>query len=273
MRYVIGAAVLMGAVLPTQQSPAPAGQPFILSNAGLIFVEASVNGTTVQALVDTGSFKSVQLSASLADRLHLATSESDTSAVRYEGGAQRTLTTRVDAFAVGPLRATALDAVVVPGDVERIASQVGTPFDAILGWAFTSRQPMTIDFAADQIHWDAPAPAGAPAFLWPYEVKNGVPLVHGAVREQPVLWLLDTGAPICNVDPAVLDGQVGDRVEVAAALAGQPVVVPARIKSLGPLRSSTGAGGVIGTNFLRTFVVRIDPASRTVALYRRTPTS
>jgi predicted aspartyl protease len=243
------------------------GVPLTLSDVGLVFIPASVDGAPVRALVDSGSFRTVQLSSTIVERLHLQTTESDRSSSRYEGGPQRMFKARVRSFTVGPLESTDLDAVVVPDDIERIATQVATAFDVVLGWGFLSRQAVMLDFASRTLRFNEPVPPRAPKFSWPYETKNGLPIINGEIEGKPTTWLFDTGAPICNLDPSLAVSQIGDRLQIAASVAGQNVSIQCRIKDLGPLRASTGVDGVIGMNLLREYAVRIDPAAHTVALY------
>jgi len=40
---------------------------------------------------------------------------------------------------------------VIPGDIEAIAAQVGTAFDAILSWRFLARFDLLIDYAAGKL--------------------------------------------------------------------------------------------------------------------------
>jgi hypothetical protein len=50
---------------------------------------------------------------------------------------------------------------------------------------------------------------------------------------------------------SAVSGNVGDCRELAESLAGQKLTIQGRIQDLGPLRTSTGALGVIGMNLLR----------------------
>src|SRR5262249_56175024 len=93
---------------------------------------------------------------------------------------------------------------VIEGDVEKIAAQVGTKFDVILGWGFISQFHMLLDYKRRSVRFSArPLAAGASAFSLKYSVVNRAPVVLVSFcprNAEEVNLLFDTGAPACSLD-------------------------------------------------------------------------
>ena len=173
-----------------------------ISDYPLVFAPVRVNGSAVRALIDTGSSSPVRLSGRLARELKLVLARVagrmvqplDGQRLPVEGGT-------LDTLGVGDMLERQL-AIEVTGDrVESIAVQVGTPFDVILGWDFLSRYNFMLDYRGRMLRFSEEPlrPAAVPDAI-PYAVINRLPVVSARWGGQDVLLLLDTGAPMCNID-------------------------------------------------------------------------
>ena len=243
--------------------PAWAAAPITVGAAGLIFITITVNGRQAKALIDTGSVRGVQLSQAFAAQAGLPLAESGESTQRYQGGARPVLRTRLASLAFAGVALGDVEASVAPGDIEAIAGQIGEPFDAILGWPILSRQPFTIDYA--RAAFDLGAAAGGLAL----PVDRALPLLvtPGRLAGTPLTFLIDTGAPWCNLDQSLANGAApGSRVDLGFEIGGHGFTATFRIRDLNAMTRGLGARAVIGHRFLRDFRLAWNPEARALRL-------
>lgn len=257
-RAMLGAAGL--ALLPGTRAVAAA---ITVSPAGLIFLTVEANGRPVRALVDTGSVRGVQLSEGFAKTLGLALADTGQQTQRYQGGARPVLGAMLDSLAYGGATASGVAASVSPGDIEAIGAQIGESFDAILGWPLLSRQGFVIDYTAKDLTVREDA---SPGLALPLADKP-LPVTAGTLAGQPVTFLVDTGAPWCNVDVSLAGGAAaGSKVELAFELGGKAFTTAFRVKDLSAMTRGLGAKAVIGHRFLEQFRFVWDPAAASIRL-------
>lgn len=110
--------------------------------------------------------------------------------------------TAIASFAVGPLRVDHPTAAAAQA-VESIGRGFETPFDAVAGEVFLRGHRLAIDYRAKRLTFDGPAPSAAPT-AFTYAPKRPLPLVPVMVNgEGPFNFILDTGASLNIVSPAV----------------------------------------------------------------------
>ncbi len=234
----------------------------------LIFAAVEVNGKAALALIDSGSFRAVQLSSTLAAEIGLALTETNKVARRYEGKELRLQRGRLNKFVIGDDQQRDLEVEVIEGDIERIAPQVKTKFDVILGWGFLARYHMLLDYQNLEMKWSkTPFAAGQEKLSFDYTVVNNVPVVKGAIDGQAVNFLFDTGAPICNLDPSLTDAPVGAQTRKDTLIGKNKLSVEFRAKDLAVIRQSLGCAAVIGNNLLAGYKVYFDTTNKVIRLY------
>lgn len=209
------------------------------------------------ALVDTGSVRGLQISARLQQALAIKAETRTGTNQRYEGGGRAVFSGVADEFVLGPYRGVAEPVEIVAGDIEAIATQVRTPFDAILGWPLLSRFDFAIDYRARRMRLDTdgPPPTGA---VWrlPLVVGKALPVVEGMIDGRSVALLVDTGAPMSNLDISAATEPPGAQVTRTLDLSGRTQPHRFRIKDLTPIRRSLGCTAVLGHNFFDGTQVR-----------------
>lgn len=240
-----------------------AAAPITTSPAGLIFAAITVNGRAAKALIDSGSVRSLQLSETFAKALGLTLADTGQQTQRYQGSGKPVLGARVDALAFGGATLNGIDASVSPGDIETIGSQIGEPFDAILGWPLLSKNGFEIDYPANDLTVRDAVGAGLALAL----AAKPLPVVTGTLAGQPVDFLIDTGAPGCRIDATLANGAtVGSRSDLGFAIGGKPFTASFQVKDLSAMTRGLGAKAVIGHRFLNRFKMTWVPASRTIWL-------
>src|SRR5262249_587015 len=146
----------------------------------LLFTRVKINGQESRALIDSGSFRAIHLSSTLAQSLKPALTQTDKMAKRYEGKDLSLASGRIDSLAIGDYEQRDVEVDVSEGDVESIAAQVGTKFDVVLGWGFISQFHLLLDCRRLSMQFSArPLAAGASAFSLKYSVVNRAPVVRG----------------------------------------------------------------------------------------------
>ena len=256
------AALGAAAVAPAAANPPSASElPLTLSPYGLIFVPVTVGGADVLAMIDTGAFTRVQISRSLATRLKLATASSGESAQGYAYA--RTAVERAKtSVAVGQVVEEA-EVTVVGTTLESVAKQVGTPFEALLGWGFVRERTCRIDYPRRRIAFGG-APAVGTTVLH-YREVNRAPIVDVVAAGKRIAMLFDTGAPTCTLEAKTFGIEPNTFRDVEYRLAG----TTATLRTLGrdlAANAALGIQGVIGTNALERYVVGIDPGDSRIVL-------
>ena len=243
--------------LPLQLSPYP-----------LVYAAVTANGVPCLALLDTGSATPLRISATLAHRLRLQLSPDPRASVQgLDGKRQPVQRGMLDTLQVGQAVMQQI-AVEVAGDrIETIAAQVGTAFDVVLGWGFLAQQSFTLDYRLRQ--WQIGARAGddAAAIRIAYAVVQRLPVIKTEIDGRETLLLMDTGAPMCNLDitlaGAVAAGSVVSRV---LRLGTMERSIEWRVKDLSVPRQALGTVATLGNNLLGQYRVFFDTAAQVMLL-------
>ncbi|MDX2209021.1 MAG: retroviral-like aspartic protease family protein [Sphingopyxis sp.] len=266
-RTALSMAAAGTAMLATRRSFAA---PLTISPAGLIFTDIDLGKAKVRALVDTGSVRALQITSSVANALGIPRSPTGQLTQRYQGAAQPISQGTLAHASLIDSNLQDVPVFVAPGDIEAIAAQVGTAFDAILGWPLLSRLDVIIDY------WDASIRnarlAGAPLAEWRLVEGRPLPVVAGHFNNAPIDFLIDTGAPWCNISLGMIaDLAVGGRREFDFDLAGHPYRATFRAKDLSAMTRGIGAQAVIGHRFLADFRIGWSQNAAALLLYAAAP--
>ena len=238
-----------------------------LSGYGLVFAMLRVQGEEVRALIDTGSASGVRLSARLASRLGLELSTVPGATVAgLDGRPMPVQRGRVTTLSIAALTLYDQDIEVTGQRIESIATQVGTGFDAMLGWGFMSRQDCLLDFPRRR--WqlgDARSPGPVLAAL-PYRTVGRLPIVAARVGNTDGQLLVDTGAPMCNLDVGFAQAQAGRIVDYPLRLGTLERNLPWRVKDLSVTRRALGTLGTLGNNLWFGLRLGIEADARRIVL-------
>ena len=241
-----------------------------LTDYNLLFTPVKVNGQEARALIDSGSFRAVQLSSTLAQSLKLALTRTGKASRRYEGKEVYPTSGRIESLTIGDYERRDVEVDVIEGDVENVAAQVGTKFDVLLGWGFISQFHILLDYKRLAMRFGKqPLAVAAGAISLKYSVVNGAPIVRGRLApgsNEEVGFLFDTGAPMCNLDLELANGPKGAKVSRDVTLAERRFTLEFRAKDLTAIRKPLGCVGVIGNNLLRQYAIYFDPDAKFIHL-------
>ena len=296
-RGALAAAVGGGLFLVRDRLPWPALEPAFANGRdtpwqrlpvrpGLVEITASVNGTPVRALVDSGAQLSA-VDAGLAGRLGLARiTAAPLLAYGVSGRARLTHTVRLDlgtpGLVVPRLRAAVLD-------LAAIAEASGRDFQLIIGRDVLRHLVLEADFPMGRARFLAPAAEHAARDAIALPLSAGLPRARVAIEAAPPMDLLvDTGATgfLALSEAAALQAgltapgrSVGRSLSVSlggvhperTALAhtvrlGGLTLHEVPVQVYAPAANAPAATGLIGTGLLRQFRVRLDLAGRRLTL-------
>jgi predicted aspartyl protease len=242
--------------------------PIENSESNLVFTKLKINGKEVRALIDSGSFRSVQLSGALAEELRLPLTDTETVARRYEGKDLHLRSGRIATLALGELEQHDVAVHVIEGDIENIARQVQTDFQVILGWDFLSQFCIAIDYVHLTMQWsDSPLSLGTEKWKTNFAVVNNAPVVDGMVDGQKLRFLVDTGAPSCAIDTSLAGESSTGPIRKSATIEANTFSVNWKVKDLSAIKKSLGCLGVLGNNLLKTYTVYFVPKERMIYFY------
>ena len=235
-----------------------------VSPAGLIFVDVEIGGRRAKALIDTGSIRGFQITDSLAKALGLTLQGTGQRTQRYQGAPREFQRGISPQLAIAGATFKSVETWVSPGDIEAIATQIGEAFDAIVGWPFLSKQAFVVDYPAKELRFGQLSAAGLSLPLVP---QKPLPVVEGTLAAHTTSFLVDTGAPWCNIDVSLAGSNaVGSRVELPFEVAGRHFSATFRVKDLSAMTRGVGAQAVIGHRFLSQFRLAWSPKNLSMSL-------
>lgn len=249
-------------------APGPRRLDVEISAYPLVFAQVRINDHPALALVDTGSSSPLQLSARLAGELQLALVSDPSRTVRgLDGRRLAVQRATITTFVAGGGVDRDIQAEVAADRIESIAAQVGTPFDVILGWGFLSRSDFTLDYRQRVLRLDdGPAPPSGRGLAVGYLVVNRLPMVPARWGGRDIQLLLDTGAPMCNIDADFAHAEAGSVVSQDVVLGTTTLALQWRAKDLSVMRTALGAAGALGNNLLGRYAVHVDTRNRRIHL-------
>ncbi|HKV46375.1 MAG TPA: retropepsin-like aspartic protease [bacterium] len=252
--------------LPSWIAVAPVYRaPIHFSPDGLALTPVRIDGAEVTALIDSGTPRTIQLSATLARTLRIALADTAARA-RDGGGTPRAVKTgHLHTLSLGNYSEAGPVAEVVEGSVERIAQTARAPVEVVLGWGFLSRFYTVLDYPGGRWEFsDAPIPRGRSRAALRSPLIHGAPIVGVEIDGRIEAFLVDTGAPVSQLDAGFAHAPPGVVRLRAFVLDGTSLGLRFRISDLSALKRSLGAVGVLGNDWLRGYTVSIDPAERVI---------
>jgi len=225
----------------------------------LAFTQITINGVPAKAMIDTGSFRKVQISGTLAKKLNLKLEPTGVKMSRIDGTVLELMKGKTESFTMGNYSASGIDADVTEGDIERVAAQINTPYDVIVGWGFLSKYFVTIDYRGKRLAFSEAAPTETEGLTVPFKTFHGAPLIDAEVDGKSMKALVDTGAPTCNLDMPLTKGNQNN-LETHSLKAGPlSLDIEFRPRNLDPIKQGLGAEAVLGNNLIGRYIVYIDP--------------
>lgn len=282
-RRHLALALLPAALLTIRSTLAGPGE-LVLERTpyGLLFTRITVAEAPLVALVDFGDPYTLQLATSFLEASGLDAAPRGRRFVTMAGEELELLEGTAQDVRIGGTHLGRVTFGSAPGEIDAVAEQVGTPFQAAVGWGFFGQRRFVLDLAASRITLGIDACPDASLATVPIASGGAYLIVAGAIGALPVRFLVDTGSPL-NVlhreafeavrvpsAPVTIDhpaGRVaGRRLEVMLG-DWQPEIAfeVSDLTALLPL----DVQGVLGEPFLESVRLCHDPETRQVRLATR----
>ncbi|MAJ70410.1 MAG: hypothetical protein CBB67_021205 [Alteromonadaceae bacterium TMED7] len=279
----------LAAVNGVYASDEPITLKFETSPYGLIFTAIEVNGEPLLAMVDIGDQQRLQVAFSTAEALAIPLEKAGFKAGDINGkqwdvyqGTLNTLELGEQVFSdvrfssingkqwdvyQGTLNTLELGEQVFSdvrfsssrGDIEDVAKQISTDFEAVIGWGFLQDYIVEFDYSNKLIRMYEQLPQGLlPTMTLAYEDQYG-PLILEVMLEGKVQRvMLDTGASVSVFDPQLV--KFGKDNEVSFNLSGEAITLTGYEQDLAVL-ADLEVVGILGSDLLHLYKVIINPFS------------
>jgi hypothetical protein len=194
-----------------------------------------------------------------------------------DGASHELLEGTVRDVVIGGLTLQEVTFGAAPGEIDAVAEQVGTPFEAVVGWGFFGDRQFVLDYAARAFDLQVDAcPADADAAVVRRPGSSHL-VVDGRIAGRDAGLLIDTGSPVNVVDADALartaeSGETARIEHVAGTVEGRRL--PVRIGALDThlvfdvtdlaALDPMGVDAVLGGDFLRSVRICHDPADNSL---------
>ena len=242
--------------------------PIEISDYGLLFTEISVNGKQVKAMIDFGDPHKLMLSGTLVESLNIATTKSDKVGYNINGEELAFFNGTAEALHVHGKRLHQVDFASSPGEMEGVSEQIGTRFDAALGWGFFGSQPFVLDYSQKQITLlDPESEPKAAGLEVRFDRTGSYMLIDADFGSKKGKLLVDTGAPGSSIHQDYLDvpatgtNEYGQPYQqVKTMLDNQSFNIDFEQRDLSVLEPLK-AVGILGGDVLRQYRITLYPDS------------
>ena len=244
--------------------------PFEISPYGLIFTEVTINGKTVRAMIDFGQPHLLMVSTSLIHEQQIETRDSKKRGYDINGNEMAFREGEVNELRVQELSIKTVTFSSVPNEMESVSQQIGTRFDAALGWGFFSKYFFTLDYSAEKItlHSKAQTPEGS--FEVPYDKNGSYMMLNTKLGKQAAKLIIDTGAPVSTLhsgftkEVATIKNQYGQPTQkLKTAIGPKKLEVEYELRDLSVLKPLKVVG-IIGGDLLKQYTISINPQAQTM---------
>lgn len=237
-----------------------------ISEYGLIFTDILVNGQEVKAMIDFGDMHRLQLSSSLTDRLGIETRKTNALVFDIQGNSWELYEGIAPKVQIGSWSEDQMTFTSQIGEMEAVSEQIGTEFNAVLGWGYFQEFFTEIDYDHESIilYQNKPVEFAGQKGI-PFSMQTGQLLFPIEINGKEELMMLDTGSPVTllgvSMDSMLTDGLFAFRIQ------NQDFQIPAYIQDLSAL-DDLNIMGILGGDFLSLVKLYIDPNHQKIYVKR-----
>ncbi|MEE4331540.1 MAG: hypothetical protein V2J10_11775 [Wenzhouxiangella sp.] len=245
---------------------------------GLLFADIEVAGEPVRAMIDFGDPHVLSLSGTFVDAQGLAAEPTGETMMYADGTSFQRLEGRVASAIIGGQHLNSVSFGSAAGEIESVAEQVGTPFDAVVGWGFFGARAFILDYASGRFEFGIDSCPSEAESTAKRQAGHSYLIVDGRIESKTMSFLIDTGHPINVIEQTTIDSNDGsavtiehiagtvDGLELELQLGEWRRAVPFQRTDLSVLRP-LGVQAILGQPFLETLKICHDPDSGKVSLY------
>jgi hypothetical protein len=235
-----------------------------ISDYGLIFTDIKVNGQNVKAMVDFGDMHQLQLSSTLIKSMELPLKKTNTLVYDVNGNSRELFEGMVKEVEISNWIEKEIRFTSQMGEMEEVSQQIGTEFNAVVGWGYFQQYFTEIDYKNEvfRLH-KKPFDSWEGWTSIPFFKASGQLLIPVNYQGEEVMMMVDTGSPVTVLDltkeniPEIgpFTFQIKDQ-HFSIQAYGQDLSVLADLEIL----------GILGGDFLRMVRMVIDPDTQIIYL-------
>ncbi|MGQ8364311.1 hypothetical protein [Glaciecola sp. 1036] len=148
--------------------------------------------------------------------------------------------------------------------MESVSEQIGTEFNAVVGWGYFSHYFTEIDYQNGVFNLYKTSPESTETLSGVRFNTDAGPLIFSAtLNNKEVNLMLDTGSPVSVFDPSKADISAVDDVQFTV---NNQVVKVAKYEQDLSVLADLGVVGIVGGDFLAQYKVLIDPKNKRLYL-------
>ncbi|MDY6926358.1 MAG: hypothetical protein SWN10_04605 [Pseudomonadota bacterium] len=249
----------LAAVNGVYASDEPITLKFETSPYGLIFTAIEVNGEPLLAIVDIGDQQRLQVAFSTAEALAIPLEKAGFKAGDINGKQWDVYQGTLNTLELGEQVFSDVRFSSSRGDIEDVAKQISTDFEAVIGWGFLQDYIVEFDYSNKLIRMYEQLPQGLlPTMTLAYEDQYGPRILEVMLEGKVQRVMLDTGASVSVFDPQLV--KFGKDNEVSFNLSGEAITLTGYEQDLAVL-ADLEVVGILGSDLLHLYKVIINPFS------------
>ncbi|MGF1556871.1 aspartyl protease family protein [Paucihalobacter sp.] len=230
---------------------------FEKTDYGLIFTNIRVNDKDVKAMIDFGDQHKLQLSSTLIDQLNIETEKAGYQVSDVYGNNWDVKNGTAQKLVVGTCEENNVEFSSQDGEMESVSQQIGTEFNAVLGWGYFKKYHTEIDYSASLFTlYDGKITIENEVFSVQFQKEANQLIIPAIIDNHKVNFMIDTGSPVTVVDS--LELQKIDNQDFVFSIGGEEFKIKAYPQDLSVL-ADLGIKCILGGDFLKNWKIIIDP--------------
>jgi len=233
---------------------------------GLIFTTLQVKDKKVKAMIDFGDQHQLQLSFSLVEQLNIETQKAGYQVSDVNGNVWDVYKGVISEFVVGSWHEKDVEFTSQEGEMEAVSEQIGTEFNAVLGWGYFKQFYTEIDYANSSmiLHQNTDF-LSSDGLQIPFSKNANQLIISVKVKGEEHKLMIDTGSPVTVVDTEFSKKLDNDLLKFK--LDQQTVELQTYTQDLSVL-ADLEVVGILGGDFLQLWQIVIDPVKSVLHFYK-----
>ena len=244
--------------------------PFEVSDYGLIFTDVIVNGEKVKAMIDFGQPHLLMLSSSLVAKHQIETVKSDKGGYDIDGNKMAFYEGKVNELLIQGLSIKSVGFSSSPNEMESVSEQIGTRFDAAIGWGFFSQYFFTLNYSGREITLHSEAQKLEDSFQVDYDKNGSYMMLNTQLGKKEAKMIIDTGAPVSTLhDQFITDKEPEKNAwgqpshQLKTKIGKEKLDIEYELRDLSVLKPLKVVG-IIGGDLLKEYIISINPNEQTM---------
>lgn len=230
------------------------------SNYGLIFTDIQINGKNVKAMIDFGDPNVLQLSSQFVNKGGFEVKKTNAVAKDKFGNTFDINKGVAKEVVIGLWKNVDIEFSSSPNEMESVAKEINTKFDAVVGWGYFSKYYTEVNYKASTFMLYKEKPKNRNIlFSSPYNKNSNYLSIPVVINSKKQNLIIDTGSPI-TVFHSEFYNENG-RENLSFDIENKSFSLKPQSQELSMVKQ-LNAVGIIGGDFLGKYKVIIDPVEK-----------